>query len=273
MKSGVSKASVAWVQASNAAQRSSVELAELVSDEEVRRVADVIAASWGPQQVPQANLLRAFTHAGATVIAAEHDGRIVGCSLGFLGWNDGLHLHSHMTAVLPGWQSHGVGYALKLAQRAICLDHGVEEIRWTYDPLLSRNAHFNIVKLGAVPHRFFPDFYGAMDDSVNAGDHSDRFEVTWRLRSQRVERALAAEQVPPSSAKLVPIPHDYQALRETAPEQAREWRLRCRGQFLHHFEAGLMPVWIDERGYHFVPAQDRAAAAVATRAEMTTELR
>ena len=81
--------------------------------------------------------------------------------LGFLGWHDGLHLHSHMNAVDPAARGRGIGLALKLRQRALCLEHGVAEVRWTYDPLIRRNARMNLVRLGAEVIAFHPDFYGA----------------------------------------------------------------------------------------------------------------
>src|SRR5205823_7392831 len=105
--------------------------------------------------------------AGSGLLGARDGGALVGFVAGFLGVQEGLHAHSHMLGVVQDAQSRGVGYALKLAQRAACLDAGIDEVRWTYDPLVARNARFNLVKLGAVATRFLPGFYGEMTDRLN----------------------------------------------------------------------------------------------------------
>jgi predicted GNAT superfamily acetyltransferase len=250
--------------ARRAAQRAGVDVVELAAAQLID-AQEVIGQVWGPQQVPQHNLLRALSHAGSSLLAAYRAGTCVGVSVGFLGWTPGLHLHSHMTAVSSGNQSRGVGYALKLWQRAVCLEHGVHEIRWTYDPLIGRNAHFNLDKLGAEVVAFEGDFYGAMDDAVNAGDHSDRFEVTWRLDSARVERALSGEQPPrPALGEFVAVPRDYDSLRRTDPGAALQVRLRTRAAFARLMGKGLRPEWADG-GYLFGdPHGDGRGAARVT---------
>src|SRR6478735_8510006 len=129
--------------------------------------------------------------ASAAQAASAAGDELVGFVLGFAGFSDGRHLHSHMLATVPEWQSRGVGFALKLAQRGAALDVGLDDVRWTYDPLLARNAWFNLTKLGATATAFLPEFYGEMTDLLNAGDRSDRFEVRWPLRSRRSIAAAA----------------------------------------------------------------------------------
>lgn len=250
--------------ARRAAQRAGVDVVQPTASQ-LTDAQEVIGQVWGRQQIPQQNLLRALSHAGNSVLAAYRAGMCVGVSLGFLGWTPGLHLHSHMTAVSSGNRSRGVGYALKLWQRAVCLEHGVHEIRWTYDPLIGRNAHFNLDKLGAEVVAFERDFYGAMDDTVNAGDHSDRFEVTWRLDSARVERALRGEQPRrPALGEFVGVPRDYDALRRTDPGAALQVRLRTRAAFARLMDEGLRPEWADG-GYLFGdPQADGRRAAKVT---------
>jgi hypothetical protein len=153
---------------------------------------------WGAQEL-QRELVRAMQLAGCVLIGAtadDHSRDLVGFVWGFAGWSGGPHLHSHMLATLPDLQSRGVGFALKLAQRAAALDAGFDEVRWTYDPLLARNAWFNLMKLGASATAFLPEFYGRMTDLLNAGDRSDRFEVRWLLRSARAEDAAAGSPAP-----------------------------------------------------------------------------
>ena len=110
---------------------------------------------------------RAATSRGVRSTATN----MVGYVLGWAGVDpeDGLHVHSHMLAALPGRRHAGVGFALKLAQRAMALDQGIQVVRWTFDPLVARNAHFNMSKLGAQCDRFHRNFYGEMGDSLNAG--------------------------------------------------------------------------------------------------------
>ena len=251
----------AWRHARGAAAECGVEIREL-SGSDVVAGQQIVGEAWGRQQVPQSNLLHAVAHAGNAVLAALRDGRPVGVAFGFLGWNDGVHLHSHMTAVTRDQQSRGIGYALKSWQRALCLDHGITEMRWTYDPLIARNAYFNLVKLGARAVHFFPDFYGDMDDEVNAGDHSDRFEVSWRLDSDRTVAAL--EHLQPRQepvGELLAIPSDFDALRRSDAAAARAVRLASGPAFTRLFAQGFRPEW-GRGGYVFVAAEARDAAWV-----------
>lgn len=236
-----------------AARRAHVDVVE-PPDGRPEAVQELISAVWGVQQKPQDNLVRALQHAGTGLIVAMRDGECLGVSLGFLGWNGGLHLHSHMTAVRPGLEAKGIGFALKLWQRSLCLDHAVREIRWTFDPLIARNAHFNLVKLGATVRRFLPDHYGDMDDTVNAGDRSDRFEVSWQLDGDQIARALTGALLPPADGTLVEIPPDYDRMRREDPEAARQVRQRTRQAFAELMTRGQVPTWSTD-GYLFTTAR------------------
>jgi predicted GNAT superfamily acetyltransferase len=240
----------AWSAAREAALRAGVEVHELQSSE-IAIAQEVIGAVWGPQQIPQSNLLRAFAHAGSTLLGALAGDQPVGATVGFLGWEGGMHLHSHMTAVIPSRISGGVGYALKLWQRAVCLREGVGEVRWTYDPLVARNAQFNLVKLGAAVTAMHPNFYGSMDDIVNAGEESDRFEVSWLLDSPRVVAALAGRPLRPVDVvRSHAIPEDYTTLSRTDPAAARAARVATRDAVLAAEGSGLAIEW-DSGAYRF----------------------
>jgi predicted GNAT superfamily acetyltransferase len=272
----------AWEVAHGAAASAGVSLSAMTSTTDAVRVHDLVSRVWGEEEL-RPSLARAFQHAGCGVYGAvDANGGLVGFVLGFLGWNDGMHLHSHMLAVLPEWQSRGVGYALKLAQRAACLEAGVDEARWTYDPLVVRNAWFNLVKLGTVATAFFPGFYGEMTDRINRGDRSDRFEVRWLLASERVGRAASrtAQQPPagpvllscvgdgdaprpketgaePEPGAVVEVPLDHAAIRARDPVLGRDWRETSARVFEACFEAGLAAAWIDREGrYVFLPAKE-----------------
>jgi predicted GNAT superfamily acetyltransferase len=219
-------------------------------------VVALFESTWGAGRSPDTSLLRALDHAGNTVLVATSDSGAepasVGAALGFLGWAGGIHLHSHMAAVAPGLRGGGVGYALKLFQRAVCLEHGVDEMRWTFDPLIRRNAHFNLAKLGAEVTAFHPDFYGRLDDAINGSDRSDRFEVRWRLDSPRTLAALAGSPTPhwgaaeptrdglPAPRPLLLDP-DFERLRAEAPDAAARQRADSHVVFAEAFARGLRP--------------------------------
>ncbi len=269
----------AWELAHAAGDAAGVSLVPLTEFEDAGHVSDVVAQLWGENELSP-SLVRAFQLAGTGLFGANADGRLVGFVLGFVGMHEGIHLHSHMLGVIPEWQWRGIGYALKLAQRAACLDSGIEEVRWTYDPLVARNAWFNLVKLGAVATDLLTGFYGEMTDRINRGDRSDRFEVRWPLRSTRVERALSGRADPPApgpvvleaegqpespqprptgasprAGAVVAVPPDHFALRLRDPDLGRAWREASASAFRSCFDAGLVASWIDRSGrYTFTPS-------------------
>jgi predicted GNAT superfamily acetyltransferase len=104
---------------------------------------------------------------------------------------------SHELGVHPGYRDQGLGFALKRAQWQMVRRQGLDLITWTYDPLLSRNAHLNISRLGAVCNTYLREVYGEMRDEMNAGLPSDRFQVDWWVNSQRVDRRLSKRARPP----------------------------------------------------------------------------
>ena len=194
-----------------------------IVEEPIPALIEFLEGIWGAGRVGDQSLIRAVAHAGNSVLLATRDGATVGAALGVLGWEGGLHLHSHMVAVAPGERASGVGFAIKLAQRAQCLDNGVTEMRWTFDPLIRRNAHVNLVKLGATVRAFHPNFYGSLDDAINGSDATDRFEVSWRL-----DAPVGGEKASRTDFEL---PADYEALRRDDPAAARELRARSTAAF------------------------------------------
>ncbi|WP_130177120.1 GNAT family N-acetyltransferase [Cryobacterium sp. SO1] len=222
---------------------------------EPRDLAGVIGLferTWGLGRSPDRAMLLALDYAGNTVLLATQNGKPVGATLGFLGWTGGVHLHSHMAAVVPWHRGGGVGYALKLFQRALCLEQGITEMRWTFDPLIRRNAHFNLAKLGAEVTGFLPDFYGRLDDVVSGSDRSDRFEVRWSLTSARVLRALAG-QPPPAWTDVArwPLDVDFEQLRADDPVAAARRREESRLVFSAALGRGLRPELTAGNDYAF----------------------
>jgi predicted GNAT superfamily acetyltransferase len=202
-------------------------------------------------------VLWVLVHTGGQVTAAFAEGRMVGGTAAFLGQDDGgLHLHSHLSAVVAEHAGRGVGRALKLHQMAWCRSHGLNRVLWTFDPLVRRNAVFNLLALGARPVEFHEDLYGPMADGRNVGFPTDRFLVEWDLDDRRVERATAGDRTEPDLAalrhsgaqmvldvgdddapvmtlseaprQLARVPADVEALRVRRPDLGHAWTQALR---------------------------------------------
>jgi predicted GNAT superfamily acetyltransferase len=227
---------------------SEVIIRDLFSVEDVQAMAALLDRVWAEPRILTAELLRALATHGNLVLGAFAGDELVGAQMGFLGLEGGRPiLHSHVTGIAPEHQHRGIGFLMKVAQRDWALARDIDVVTWTFDPMISRNAYFNIRKLGAFGNRFLRDFYGPMDDAFNAGERSDRLEARWELRDPRVEEILRGGGPEPDAAGAVPllededgeprlhperegdrllvrIPSDYLALREKDRDAARAWR-------------------------------------------------
>jgi predicted GNAT superfamily acetyltransferase len=257
-------AATATADALAAATAAAVVVRELHDPAELRLVQRLFEEIWrpAPDNPPPvtAELLRALAHAGNYVAGAWAGERLAGACMGFLSAPGGAHggraLHSHIAGVAPGTQRRGVGFALKLHQRAWTLDRGLPLAVWTFDPLVARNAWFNLAKLGADADEYLPDFYGPMTDAINAGDASDRLLVAWRLDDPKVAAACAGSPAEPdpealhaagaqlaldqdadglpvagkadAPVLLVRVPRDMEGLRGSHPAAASRWRHAVR---------------------------------------------
>jgi predicted GNAT superfamily acetyltransferase len=255
-----------------AAAAADVVIRELHRPQELKAAQRLFEEIWRPAEgnppPMTAELLRALAHAGSYVAGAFAGTRLVGASAGFftappdLGPQPGPHpdpqpaghsgsrlgLHSHITGVAPGGQHRGIGFALKVHQRAWALARGITVVAWTFDPLVARNAWFNLAKLGARPTAYLEDFYGPMTDAVNAGMASDRLLLAWRLDDPPVAAACAGRPLQPPPVKadaaltvgpgLEPVAHRPDtpavtvalppALEALDPGQRRAWRQAVR---------------------------------------------
>jgi len=228
-------------------------------------VAELFAQVWdAPLVAPMPHdLMRSLAHAGGRVHAAFRGVHLVGACVAIFGPPAETSCYSLIAGVKPGAEGHGIGLALKLAQRAWALRAGASHMTWTFDPLLRRNARFNIARLGAVVTEYLVDFYGQIADGVN-DQETDRLAVTWALRtplpgsahssgrpsapepeSDAATAILVAGQrgepvvIPGGAANLEGgndrivrlrcwIPEDVMSARRTNPELARRWRLAVR---------------------------------------------
>lgn len=204
----------------------------------------LIRQIWGSYAVVPPNLLRAIGMSGSASVIAMAGDAPVGFGLGVVGWRDGLHFHSHQVGVLDSLRGTGIGYAIKLYQRALCLAHGIEEMRWTYDPLLMANARFNLVSLGARITEFIPNCYGVRDDNFNAGDVTDRVKVSWKLTSP-----VGGSLLEPGDNEVIEIPSDYLSLKKQAPDRAAEVRGTTGSRFAVCSGSGRSVLGLCGRGY------------------------
>jgi predicted GNAT superfamily acetyltransferase len=242
---------------------------DLATTEDIRELEPVEREVWGlhERDVTPMTLLIASKEAGAILIGAFDGTKMVGFAFAFPALDEGkISFHSHMLAVLPEYRDSDLGYKLKLAQRERALRARITEMTWTFDPLQSRNAHFNFAKVGVVSDRYKIDFYGRDSSSVLHQNGTDRLWVTWLMDSRRVlrriEKAIRPEPLPtlpalvrfngdgrPARSDLsealarqrviIEIPGDILQLEQKDPDLAREWRLATRWAFVESLRAGF----------------------------------
>ena len=217
--------------------------------EECVRIQDETWGAGFSERVPSAILKVAQYLGGVTAAAFDSDGAdagILGFVFGMTGVRDGQLVHwSDMLAVRPEARDHGIGRRLKLYQRSLVAELGVTQILWTFDPLVSRNAHLNLNALGARVTDYVPDMYGADTGStLHQGIGTDRFVVAWEVGGEAGRRGAgttreagrrgAERGAAGSSGKevVVEIPHDIQELIVADPAAARKWRESTRPAFL-----------------------------------------
>jgi len=189
-------------------------------------------------------------HSGGQVLGAFHEGKAIGFALAFAGFHRGtIYLHSHMVGVLPEYQQKGVGRLLKLAQREDAIARGIDLIEWTFDPLQLKNAHFNLVRLGAVVRRYIPNCYGRTSSPLHAGLPTDRLVVQWWVRSSRVQEQLDGKtQAPKPDHIRISIPLAIRQICQSDPAEAERIQSRVREQFEMHLSEGRAAVGMEFDG-------------------------
>jgi predicted GNAT superfamily acetyltransferase len=250
------------------------------------RAAEVLQGVVWPMSaadITPAHVLTTAAHNGGLVLGAFEGEKMVGFLFGFLGTDQGdarrpalsrLKHCSHQLGVLSEFRDQDVGFRLKLAQRDFVMGQGVRLITWTFDPLESRNARLNIAKLGAVCRTYVREVYGEMQDGLNTGLPSDRFQVDWWITSARVKERLFGSRLPlnvdsftsagatilnpatfgpdgfPRPADrpadiggvvaLAEVPVEFQALKARDLALAQAWRLHTRALFEAVFQSGYV---------------------------------
>jgi predicted GNAT superfamily acetyltransferase len=268
--------------ADRAARAAGVSVRELDAIDELAAVCRLFQDIWRPppaRPLATTELLRALTKAGNYLAGAYERDRLVGACVGFFGAPADGTMHSHIAGVDPAMAGRSVGFALKLHQRAWALRRGVGAIAWTFDPLVGRNAYFNLAKLGAGAAEYLPDFYGGMDDEVNGGDETDRLLVHWDLGEPSVVAACAGRPhrvahhdavvalgrtaggapevgVLDAPTLLVGVPADVAALRASDPDVAKEWRVAVRDVLGGLLADGARVAGFDRAGWYVVTRED-----------------
>ena len=231
--------------------------------------------TWGADydEIVPANVLRVVQKAGGIAAGAfDRSDVLLGFVFGITGVQAGTPVHwSDMLAVRAETRNQGVGDALKRYQRAALLKRGVQRVYWTFDPLESRNAHVNFVRLGVTADAYERDVYGTSHSPLHAGIGTDRLIVTWAIASQRVQQRLESHGYSAADWKAHPlvnaprsedepticepprldldadyiriaIPADLQTLKTRALAAAAEWRSHTRTAFEHYLRAGYVVV-------------------------------
>lgn len=242
----------------------------LTTNQEMELVQKVEQAVWETAPIPTHQTLTAVKH-GGTVIGAFDNDKLVGFSYGFAGFENGkVSLCSHMLGILPEYRESGIGAELKQQQKQLATTIGYERMTWTYDPLQTRNAYLNLTKLHGVCNTYIEDCYGKMEDGLNGGLPSDRFQIDWWITSDYVnhfvkkkydnpvllaEWSYNAQQLPACEnvnieglshfkevAYLVPAPADIALLKKQDLSLAIDWRMKTRQMFTALFQAGYVAI-------------------------------
>lgn len=252
-----------------------VRRAETVAD--YRACQDAQRHAWGIHEdgyvIPIATMVGANLHGGLVLGAFLPGGEAVAMSFAFLGRIEGrLCLYSQLTGVVPGYQSHGLGYRIKMHQREFAREEGLSTIAWAFDPLQSGNAHFNLSRLGAVAVRYIDNMYGERTDALNAGVPTDRLIAEWDVAGEdrppiAPDAATLLPRLIPTTAGpwggadpdavptnglsprfdewpslLIEIPADIARLRRERPELAERWRSAVRQAFQSSFARGYRAI-------------------------------
>jgi predicted GNAT superfamily acetyltransferase len=244
---------------------------------DLRRCHQIQRATWGYSDLmifPYTVLISA-QHNGGVLLGAYVNDELVGFVFGYLGMAGAkLYLFSQRMGVLPEYQSMGLGYRLKMAQREQMLRQGIDIIVWTYDPLEGANSTLNIEKLGGIVRFYARDIYGFIQNPRQTGLTTDRFLLEWHLMSNRVRervaghyqrpraedwlggedipmvnyaswegdipRPLAADLEMEHDCLLVQVPPNLQGIKRHDLKIARGWRDLTRIIFETYFQRGYV---------------------------------
>lgn len=215
--------------------------------------------TWGNdfnELVPPA-IMKITQHVGGILVGAfDEDERLVGFVYGITGRRDGRPVHwSHMLAVLPELRDRGIGRRLKLHQRDRLIATGIDRMMWTFDPLVARNAHLNLNRIGARVISYEVDMYGSSLGEATGAVSTDRFVVEWDVARDdsgpgEPVRPVAAVEIsadfddeqdlPAGPIVSIEIPRDVEQMRIDDPYGEVAWRSVTRRAFIHYLSSGYL---------------------------------
>jgi predicted GNAT superfamily acetyltransferase len=243
----------------------------LSSEKEYVACVDLQRLTWGEayEEVVTGSLMKVAQRVGGLAIGAfSEDGTLLGFVFGLTGVESGRLTHwSHMLAVHPRHRDRGIGRRLKEHQRELLVGLGVEAVLWTFDPLVARNAHLNLNRLGVRVVEYVADMYPGTGSVLHTFG-TDRFVVTWpvaaALRSSGAEvrvhrdghrapvvnrgpndrgRSVESDDigtVSRSSMVRIRIPSDIESIQADDLRLARAWRASTRAAFQRYVDAGYV---------------------------------
>jgi len=235
------------------ARRVTLDVRPVASLAEYRACAALQAEVWGRDfECVPASVLQVATYVGGICLGAfTEKGELCGLVFGLSGTQDGKPMHwSHLLAVRESARNLGVGRLLKERQREILASRGIPEMRWSFDPMIVKNAYLNLNRLGARVARFVPDMYGITESPLHHGLATDRLVVAWPTMSDAVRPREVTEPAPILTLEPQPgdvlvqrdgkrppslwveVPADFQGLLARAPREARAWHDATREHFL-----------------------------------------
>ncbi|WP_042146817.1 GNAT family N-acetyltransferase [Paucisalibacillus sp. EB02] len=228
-----------------------IEIREITTLVELEEMQKVEHAIWGDMPTPIHQTYTAYYN-GGVMIGAFLDGRMIGFQYSFPGFNGkNPYLVSHTLGVLPEYRKLGLGGKIKLKQAEVAGNKGYDMMIWTFDPLESVNAYLNLHKLGGVVTTYKENHYGELDDGLNSGLATDRFQVEWYFRKEQERKAIVFEtsrvilemdedEKPKRSSVdfqkdgkswFVAIPDNIQEIKQRDIDLAIEWRMATRDIF------------------------------------------
>lgn len=217
-----------------------IELAHTPADAAV--ISQVFDEVWSVKTMVSPEIIVASLHNGAYGSVVWDGDRPVAAAFALVGksltqQSSELNLHSHAAGVVQSHAGKGIGAMVKLHQWQWARANGFATITWSFDPLVRRNAWFNMIKLGAIVTNYFKNFYGELDDGINAGEQSDRVLVRWDI-SHSGEPQASTIVAPRVDDVLIATPSDIESLRRSDNESAQRWRSEQRLAFESAFGSG-----------------------------------
>lgn len=216
---------------------------------EFHQCVEIERTIWGEQIIVPAAIFVVAQHTGGQILGAFDGDTLVGFTVALVGNHAGKpFLHSHMTGVLRAFQNQGIGRRLKLFQRQEALKQNISLIEWTFDPLELRNAHFNLVRLGAIARRFIPNCYGITDSELDAGLPTDRLIAEWWLDSPRVKAAVEEQKESPvADYRAICMSANITEIKTKDRANAENIQTALRHEFQHLFRGGYVATGVQRR--------------------------